>query len=99
MTTDEIGICCVNVQGIHNNEKRRDIFDRLRNQNFKIICLTDTHFEKSKENIYSAEWGYLSYLFPFHHNLEGLRYFLKIILNSKLKMCTVINREIYSYSI
>ena len=30
MIMDEISICCVNVQGLHASEKRRDVFDRLR---------------------------------------------------------------------
>ena len=85
MTTDEIGICCVNVQGIQNSEKRRDIFDRLRNQNYKIICLTDTHFDKSKEKIYSAEWGYLSYFSSFSSQSRGVAILFKNNFEFKVK--------------
>ena len=82
---DEISICCVNVQGIHTNEKRRDVFDRLRNQNYKIICLTDTHFEKSKENIYSAEWGYVSYFSSFSSQKRGVAILFRNNFEFKVK--------------
>lgn len=85
MITDEIGICCVNVQGIQNSEKRRDIFDRLRNQDFKIICLTDTHFDKSKEKIYSAEWGYVSYFSSFTSQSRGVAILFKNNFEFKVK--------------
>ena len=85
MIMDEISICCVNVQGIHTSEKRRDVFDRLRNQNYKIICLTDTHFEKSKENIYSAEWGYVSYFSSFSSQKRGVAILFRNNFEFKVK--------------
>ena len=69
---NEVSICCVNVMGLNENLKRRDVFDRLRNEKYSIICLTDTHFDKQKEAIYAAEWGYTAYFNSFRTNSRGV---------------------------
>jgi len=68
---NELNICCVNVQGLQNNLKRRDVFDRLR-EKYSIICLIDTHFDKSREHLYTAEWGYKAYFSSFSSQSRGV---------------------------
>lgn len=52
-----IKISSTNVRGINDFQKRRDIFQYLRQQKFQIFCLQDTHFTESLEPYISAEWG------------------------------------------
>ena len=42
MSMTEIGICCTNVQGLHDKKKRTDVFDRLRTSGIVLdskLCL------------------------------------------------------------
>ena len=73
----EIGICCINVQGLQNKIKRSDVFDRLRTGNFSIICIVDSHFDKSNEKIYAAEWGYSTYFSSFSSQSRGVAVLFK----------------------
>ena len=38
-----------NVKGLHNNKKRRKIFQHLHQRQFDIICLQETHSEIKDE--------------------------------------------------
>jgi exonuclease III len=51
-------IASLNVRGLRNAEKRRDIFDWLRNKNFSVCFLQETHSSEDVTNIWLAEWGY-----------------------------------------
>ena len=80
-----LSICCVNVQGLQNDTKRRDVFERLR-EKYSIICLVDCHFDKTKENIYTSEWGYQAYFSSFTTNSRGVAILFKN--NFELKWST-----------
>ncbi len=54
----EVTITSLNCQGLNNFQKRRDVFNYLRDKNSSIVCLQDTHFTKEMENRVRAEWGY-----------------------------------------
>ena len=51
-----IKISSSNVRGLHDVQKRKDVFGYLRNKNFQICCLQDTHFTESLEPYIRAEW-------------------------------------------
>lgn len=51
-------ITSVNVQGLGNYQKRRDVFQHLRQKNCSIYFLQDTHFESKVEKQIRAEWGF-----------------------------------------
>jgi hypothetical protein len=51
-------VISVNVQGLGNFQKRRDVFHYLRQKNHSINFLQDTHFTKKKNKL---EWGYECY--------------------------------------
>jgi len=74
---NEISICCVNVMGLNQDLKRRDVFDRLRNYKYSIVCMVDTHFDKQKHKIYSSEWGYTCYYNSFSTNKRGVAIFFR----------------------
>lgn len=52
-----IKISSTNVRGMHDSQKRRDIFHHLRQMKFQIYCLQDTHFTEQLEPYIRAEWG------------------------------------------
>ena len=45
------------VRGLYDYHKRKDLFNYLRNKNFQICCLQDTHFMESLEPYIGSEWG------------------------------------------
>ena len=83
MSMDKIKLCSLNVQGLGKPTKRRDVLNHLRKQNFSIICLQDTHFTKSTENIITNEWGYNAYFNSFSSQSRGVAIFLNNNLSIK----------------
>lgn len=57
----DIKIASANVQGLGNFQKRRDVFQYLRQKQFSIYFLQDTHFHTKLEKQIGAEWGYECY--------------------------------------
>ena len=53
-------------------EKRRDVFHYLRNKNYSICFLQDTHFEEKMEPYIKSEWGYEAYFSSFSSNARGV---------------------------
>ena len=74
---DKITICSVNCQGLGNPSKRRDVFNYLRNSNYSILCLQDTHFTKDIEKIIKSEWGYKVYFSSFSSQSRGVAILFK----------------------
>ena len=78
MTNDNnISICSLNCQGLGDSKKRRDVINYLKNKQFSIICLQDTHFNKQIENVIRAEWGYKALFSSFSTNSRGTAIFFK----------------------
>ena len=57
--------------------KRRDVFNYLRNKNYSVLCLQDTHFTKNMENIIKAEWGYKAVFSSFSSQSRGVAILFK----------------------
>lgn len=61
----ELKILSYNVQGLRGISKRTDVFDFLKNTNFDIYCLQETHFtdteEKSVLNLWNGECLFNNY--------------------------------------
>ena len=53
----ECSIACLNVRGIRNREKRKDVLNFMRTLNYSIVCLTDTHISSELFDFVRAEWG------------------------------------------
>ena len=51
-------ICSINVRGMGDNAKRREIFNWLRAKNFSIYMIQEAHCTENKSPIWKAEWGY-----------------------------------------
>ena len=50
-------VCCVNVRGIRQVEKRRDVLNYLRSLRCGLYCLVDTHFTAEMVSMVRSEWG------------------------------------------
>ena len=68
----DLSIGCVNVRGIRNSEKRRDVFNFMRNLNFSIVCLIDTHISCEMFNFVRAEWGGRAFFSPGTAHSRGV---------------------------
>ena len=53
----KLNIFCSNCQGLNNEKKRIDVFEKLKKKNGNIYCLQDTHFTKDLEQKIKLEWG------------------------------------------
>jgi len=56
-----IQICSLNCRGLGDKQKRRDVFNYLRDKKYSIYCLQDIHSTKEVERYIKAEWGYKCY--------------------------------------
>ena len=54
-------ICSLNVRGLGDTLKRREVFSWLRAKNNSIYFLQDVHCCENTSTLWSAEWGYKSY--------------------------------------
>ena len=50
-------ICSLNVRGLGDKVKRREVFNWLRDKKFSIIMLQEVHCIDKNIPIYLAEWG------------------------------------------
>lgn len=62
----------VNCQGLGNFQKRRDVFHYLKNKNYSVCFLQDTHFESKLEKYIKSEWGYECYFASHTSNARGV---------------------------
>ena len=58
MGVDELIISTFNVNGLGNIQKKRDVFNFLREKKHDIYLLQETHIKESEEKYVRALWGY-----------------------------------------
>ena len=49
--------CSLNVRGLNQSRKRRQLFRWLHNNKFDIVFLQETYSTKSIESLWKSEWG------------------------------------------
>ena len=54
----DLKICSLNVRGLGERLKRREIFNWLRAKKFSIYLLQETHCSENTAATWSSEWGY-----------------------------------------
>ena len=52
--------------------KRRDLFQYVRNKKYNIICLQDVHINKQLEPFIKSEWGYDVFFNSFTNSSRGV---------------------------
>lgn len=65
-------ILTVNCQGLGDGNKRKDVFQTLRNKNYHTYFLQDTHFTEKEENMIKSQWGYKAFFSSFKSNSRGV---------------------------
>ena len=50
-------ILSYNAQGLQGSEKRIDVFEYIKNKQYDIYCLQDTHFVNENESDIINQWG------------------------------------------
>ena len=81
MTTPfKASFCSLNVRGINQTRKRRQLFRWLHNNKFDIIFLQETYSTKNIETVWKSEWGGKVY---FNHGTNHSRGVM-ILFNPKL---------------
>ena len=78
---DTLKIASLNCRGLGGFHKRRDVFSFLREKNFSIYLLQDTHFTCDIEERISREWGYDCYFSSFRSNSRGV----SILINNNIE--------------
>ena len=90
----DLKIASLNVRGIGNNTKRREVFNWLRSKKFSIYMLQEVHCSENTADLWACEWGYktlfgccssnkagVSILFNNNFNLHILKVFSDIFLH------------------
>ena len=81
---DKVTICSLNVRGLGDYKKRRDVLNYLRMKKFSIICLQDTHFTPQVLSQIQREWGYKCFHSTFKSNARGTSIFITNTFEFKL---------------
>ena len=68
----DITIISLNVKGLQSDQKRRDIFNYLRNKKYSIIFLQETHSSEKDEKCWTAEWGHKCFFSHGNTNSAGV---------------------------
>jgi len=53
----EFKILSLNCRGLHDVNKRKDVFKYLREQKASLYCLQDTHCTENDKSVVYAQWG------------------------------------------
>ena len=73
----KVKLYSLNVRGLGDNLKRRCVFDWLRNTEFEMFFLQETHSTVECEKIWSNEWGYKVFFSHGKSNSAGVCILLK----------------------
>ncbi len=76
----------INVNGLHDNKKRRAIFNWLHKKSYDIVLLQETHCDSDKYKLWSREWSGVSYWTKYSSKEKGVA-----ILLSKKRVYDVRN--------
>ena len=68
----DLKICSLNVRGLGDNQKRREIFNWLRSKALSIYFLQEVHCSENVTSIWSAEWGYKTLFSSFSSAKRGV---------------------------
>ena len=74
-------IASFNCRGLGDFYKRRDTFHFLREKQFSIYLLQDTHFTPELEDRIKREWGFDAYFSSYNSNSRGVA----ILINSNIE--------------
>ena len=62
----------LNVRGLGNTEKRKQVFQWLKNQNNTFYYLQETHSSSNSKQYWETEWGHTCFFSGKSSNSEGI---------------------------
>lgn len=65
-------IASLNVRGLRDKGKRREVFNWLRTKKFSIYLLQEVHCTEDTNHVWSAEWGYQTIFSTYKSNKAGV---------------------------
>ena len=65
-------IASLNVRGLRDNTKRREMFNWLCTKHFSMYMLQEVHCTENTNHVWSAEWGYQAILSNYKNNKAGV---------------------------
>ena len=74
-------ITTLNYQGLGDSEKRRDVLNYIKNKQYSIYCIQDTHFTNELGPYIQTQWGYTCLFSCCTSNSRGV----SILLNNTFK--------------
>lgn len=79
--TEKVTFVSVNLRGAQLAEKRKDVLNFLKQKQFSIYFLQDTHFTKKEENYIRSQWGFDCYFSSYSSEARGVA----IMLNNNFE--------------
>jgi exonuclease III len=74
--TNNVSVISMNVQGLGDRAKRRDVINFLKSKKYSICMLQDTHFTNKEEKYIRSIWGYDTYFSNFNSQSRGVAIFI-----------------------
>ena len=72
MNAMNLSVCSYNVRGLGNKTKREQIFSWLKDNNFAICLLQETHSGDGTHDIWKSDWGNDAFFSGHSNNNEGI---------------------------
>lgn len=85
---DFLKILTVNCQGLGDYKKRSDVLNYLKDKNYNIYFLQDTHFTSDEEQNIQLFWDGKTYFSSFRSNSRGVAILFKNNFDFKVKNTT-----------
>jgi len=82
--TDKISIISMNVQGLGDKMKRKDVINFLKSKKYSICMLQDTHFIPSEEKYIRSLWGYDCFFSCYNSQSRGVATFINNTFDCKV---------------
>ena len=84
----KLSFCSLNVRGLNQARKRRQIYRWLHNYNFDIIFLQETYSSKNTEDVWKAEWGGKIHFSHWTTHSKGVMILFNPKLNFEIESAT-----------
>ena len=77
-------LATINVQGLREKQKRLEVFQTLKNQNYDVIAIQETHCDSIEEVKWKGEWIGESEWTTFRHDKAGVAFLFNSRLDVKI---------------
>ena len=81
---EELKIYSVNARGLADIKKRRKVFNYLRNLNFDLVCIQESHSNALEEELWKKQWNGVVFFTHGATNSRGVCVLVKPKFNGKV---------------